>query len=71
MKRAQRLITVSPTCIDGVLGRIVTYPDGSMMIQKWVNRTWVTDEKRIVGQGQPQPAPDDTLANYTVSAAAE
>jgi len=71
MKGAQSLITVSPTCIDGVFGRIITYPDGSMTVQKWINRRWVTDQNRIVGQAHPKPATDDTLANYTVNAVAD
>jgi hypothetical protein len=70
MERARNLILVSPTRVDGLPGRILTYPDGSVRVQKWVNRRWVTDENRIVGQPQPKPAADDTLANYTVGAAA-
>jgi hypothetical protein len=68
MDGARKLIFVSPTRVDGAPGRVVTFPDGSIMVQKWVNRRWVTDQNRVVAQSKPEPADDETLANFTVSA---
>jgi hypothetical protein len=71
MDGARKLILVSPTRVDGAPGRVVTYPDGSVMVQKWVKGRWVTDQNRVVAQPKPEPAGDETLADFTVSTTAD
>jgi hypothetical protein len=66
-----KLILVSLTCVDGSPGRIVTYPDGSVIVQKWVGRKWVTDRKRVAGPTKAEPVGDETLTGFQVPQAAD
>lgn len=70
MERGPKLIFVSPTSVDGSPGRIVTYPDGSVVIQKWQGGKWVTDKKRVAGRAQVEPVGDETLTDLQAPQAA-
>jgi hypothetical protein len=66
-----KLILVSPTCVDGSPGRIVTYPDGSVIVQKWVGQKWVTDKKRVARPAKAESVGDETLTDFQVPQAAD
>lgn len=49
------LVVVSPTTVNGKPGRIVTYPDGKIVVQQWTGSGWVTDKSRVAGGSEPDP----------------
>jgi hypothetical protein len=71
MERRPKLIFVSPTSVDGSPGRIVTYPDGSAVIQKWQDGEWVADKKRVASPSKPEPVGEETLTDLPVPQTAD
>lgn len=49
------LVIVSPTSVDGKPARIVTYPDGKVIVQLWTKSGWETDTSRVVSEKKPEP----------------
>lgn len=62
-----KFIVVSLTSVDGSPGRILTYPDGSIVIQKWDGRTWVTDKHRVAVPAIKETVEDETLADFSLT----
>lgn len=55
MPEEPKLILVSPTSVNGAAGRILTYPDGAIVVQVWNGSAWVSDKSRIMAdQSEPE-----------------
>jgi hypothetical protein len=60
-------IVVSLTSVDGSVGRILSYPDGSVVVQKWDGRTWVTDKQRVAVPANNETVGEETLADFSLT----
>jgi hypothetical protein len=58
MPEEPKLILVSPTSVNGAPGRILTYPDGTIVVQVWNGSTWVSDKSRIVADKPEAEEPE-------------
>jgi hypothetical protein len=54
MADERNLVVVSPTTVNGKPGRIVTYPDGKIVVQRWTGSGWETDKSRVVAENPPK-----------------
>lgn len=62
MPEENKLILVSPTSLDGAPGRILTYPDGTIVVQVWNGSKWVSDKSRVVAANKAEPEKPKTPA---------
>ncbi len=59
-------ILVAPTHVEGTLGRIVEFPDGSVVTQIWEAGKWVTDRSKVISVLKGRRAGKKTMTNFQI-----